>query len=65
MSKHHNIIEIEAFIKHETNDAILIYSDVAEADVWIPKSVADYDGNVLEYNTISLPESFALDKGLI
>lgn len=54
-----NLIDLPAFLVRETEMAWLL--DVGNVKpVWIPKSAAEFDGEEL-----TIPESLALEKGLI
>tara|TARA_R110002167_G_scaffold42512_3_gene129106 strand:- start:2474 stop:2647 length:174 start_codon:yes stop_codon:yes gene_type:complete len=53
------LIDMEAILKHETESAWLLDTG-DEKPVWIPKSMAEFDGE-----TLTLPEWIATEKGLI
>ncbi len=54
-----DLIDIEVILKHETDSAWLV-DDGDEKPVWIPKSQAEFDGEIL-----TLPEWLAMEKELI
>lgn len=57
--RNHDIIEIEAKLRRETDKAFLLYD--GKKEVWVPRAqVEDNDDG-----TFSMPEWLALDKGLI
>jgi hypothetical protein len=54
-----DLIDIEARLVRETEKAWLL--DVGgDESVWVPKSVAEFDGE-----TVTLPERMAQEKGMI
>jgi hypothetical protein len=61
-----NLIDLTLHLHHETEKAILV-SDDGDSDnaVWLPKSMCEIE--VLKSNTIevTLPETMAMEKGLI
>lgn len=59
MKKNHDIIEITALIKHETEKAVLV-ENLKGKDVWLPKSQCDVEGKYIQ-----LPDWLATDKELI
>lgn len=60
-------VDIEVFVKHETERAILVCDDSegTTEGVWVPKSQASGWGDVGEVSTITLPEWIATERGLI
>ncbi len=68
-----NIIELEGYMKTETDGAILFSSEINECFVWIPKSLIEIDDSLYESDkiydykrvTILIPENIALEKELI
>lgn len=54
-----DIVDIEVFLVRET-DAAWLLDDGDEKPVWIAKSQAEFDGEIL-----SLPEWLAMEKELI
>ena len=60
MVKNHDIIEIEVRVKHQTTAALLVESVTTGKSAWVPKSVGEIDGNMLQ-----LPEWMAEEKELI
>ena len=71
MKTWHDLIDITAELRHETDKAYLIYdgrSEIKKGDTlstelrtWIPKSKVEYDGD----KTFTMPEWLALEKGFI
>lgn len=61
-----NIIDIDGAIEHRTEKAILFHTGIKEQAVWLPLSMVEVEetgfGGIY---TVTLPESLALDKGLI
>ncbi|MCR9236187.1 MAG: hypothetical protein NXI17_05905 [Alphaproteobacteria bacterium] len=53
------LTDIEARLVHETDDAWLLDTG-GEETVWVPKSMAEFDGE-----TLVLSEHAAINKGLI
>ena len=62
-----NIIDIEVEISHRTEKAVLVHIGARDKAVWLPLSMIemDPDHTVAGVATVTLPESLALDKGLI
>jgi len=61
------IIDLEVYIHHQTEGAILVSSDdTAGEKVWLPKSVVEINGDptIPGDAEISLPRSYAEEKGL-
>ena len=60
------LIELDAELVHETEDAYLLDFDGdplgGEGHVWLPKSRCDFDS---DNGVVRLPEWLALKKGLI
>lgn len=56
-----DIVDIACTIIHQTDAAWLIDAGTDD-DVWIPKSVGEYDETT---RTMAMPESWAQRKGLI
>lgn len=59
MPKNHDIIEIAAELKMETDKAYQLYDGTKTA--WVPKSQVKKNDD----GTFSMPEWLALDKGFI
>lgn len=59
MKRNHEIIEISAQMKRETENAVLLFDGAIEA--WIPKSQVEDNGD----GTFSMPEWLAMDKGFL
>lgn len=57
--RNHDIIEIAADLRRETEKAYLLYDGSNEA--WVPKAQVENNGD----GTFSMPEWLALDKGFI
>ena len=62
-----NIIDIEVEIAHRTEKAVLVHTGVRGDAVWLPLSMIEMDPDDTVSGTaiMTLPESLALDKGLI
>lgn len=60
MRKNHDFIEIAEVLRHETQQAYLLFE--GDKEVWIPKSLCRWDG---AEKVMQMPEGLALDKGLI
>ncbi len=58
-TKKHDIIEIAADLRRETEKAFLLYDGSKEA--WVPKAQVENNGD----GTISMPEWLAMEKGFI
>lgn len=58
VNRKHDIIELDCIIKHETEKAYLVETDMGEA--WVAKSICEYDGE-----TLQLPEWLAIEKELV
>ena len=60
-----NLVDLDVTLHHETEKAWLVsmtgYTDDAK---WVPKAVAELDVDS-KPNVLTLPEQFAIDKGLI
>lgn len=59
MKKNHDIIEIAADLRHETEKAFLLHDGDRQA--WVPKAQVENNDD----GTFSMPEWLALDKGFI
>ena len=63
-----DLVDIAGVIHHQTEKAIL-FSETGDKDdaVWLPKSVVEveHDPKKPDYVTVTLPERFAKDRGLI
>jgi hypothetical protein len=59
MDKKHDIIEIAADLRHETEKAFLLHDGTKEA--WVPKAQVENNND----GTFSMPEWLAMDKGFI
>jgi hypothetical protein len=57
--RNHDIIEIAADLRHETEKAFLLYDGSKEA--WVPKAQVENNND----GTFSMPEWLAMDKGFI
>lgn len=62
-----NIIDIEVEIAHRTEKAVLVHTGERGKAVWLPLSMIemDPDDTVSGMAIVTLPESLALEKGLI
>jgi hypothetical protein len=61
-----DLIDLDVEFVHATLQAICVTD--GGKDVWIPKSVVEYDADKAQKGkviTITLPERWALDKGLL
>lgn len=58
-SKQHDIIEVEAELRHETENGYLL--DDGDKKEWFPKKLVEDN----EDGTFSMPEWLAEDKGFI
>lgn len=58
--KNHDIVEIDAVLKHETEKGLLLDCGDGEPQ-WFPKSMVEDNGD----GTFSMPEWLAKDKGVI
>lgn len=59
MIKNHDIIEIAAELRHETDAGLLLYD--GERQAWVPKSLAEDNDD----GTFSMPEWLAIEKEFI
>ena len=62
-----NIIDIVGVIHHQT-DAAILFSETGDREkaVWLPKSQIEIERDGPKgFDTVSMPEPLALDKGLI
>lgn len=59
MKKTHDIIEIAAQLKHETEKGYLLFD--GDKEEWVPKSQVKKNDD----GTFSMPEWLAMDKGFI
>lgn len=57
--KKHDIIEIAAYLRRETEKAFLLYDGSKEA--WVPKAQVEDNGD----GTFSMPEWLAMNKEFI
>lgn len=57
--KNHDIIEVEATLRRETDKAFLLFDGKKEA--WVPRNIVEDNDD----GTFSMPEWLAEDKGLI
>lgn len=57
--RNHDIIEIAADLRRETEKAYLLYDGSKEA--WVPKAQVENNSD----GTFSMPEWLAMDKGFI
>lgn len=63
------MIDIDCTLERETEKAVLVTTDVT-AEVWVPKSLCKIEKKHEHHQmpcegTITLPESLAIDKGLV
>lgn len=58
MPKNHDILTIEATLKHEIPQAYLV--DVGRGGVWVPKSMCEYSDGELQ-----IPQWLAEEKELV
>lgn len=60
------LVDIEAFIKHRTDKAVLVECpDVNSGDVWLPLAAIEIEESGRLLVDITLPRRLAEDKGLI
>lgn len=59
MKSNHDIIEIAADLRRETEKALLLYDGAKEA--WVPKVQVENNND----GTFSMPEWLAMDKGFL
>lgn len=59
MTRLHNIVEVTAELRRETEKAYLLYD--GKKEVWVPKELCEDYGD----GTFQMPDWLALDKGLI
>lgn len=60
------LVDIEGIILFSTKAAINFKYDPDKDPIWIPKSIAEiYEDSKTEYTTITIPENFAYEKGMI
>lgn len=55
------LVTFEATVVHQTDAAVLLESAETGKQEWAPKSVAE----VYDDGTVTMPESMAIEKGLI
>ena len=61
-----NIIDIDVEVSHRTEKAVLVHTGVKEQAVWLSLSQIEIEpSGFAGIETVSLPESLALEKGLI
>jgi len=63
MKKNHDIIELECWVRHETEKAYLIETDMGKG--WVPKSQCEVERGNGSAASIQLPEWLALQCELI
>ena len=63
MKKNHDIIELECWVRGETDKAYLIETDMGKA--WVPKSQCEVERDSDDKATIQLPEWLAQERELI
>jgi len=65
MSYKSDLLDISVVLVHETDKAVLV-DHGAEKPTWLPKSVIEIERNADgKTHTITLPESWAKEKGII
>lgn len=67
MKRHHDIVEVQVTLIHETEKAYLfdtgaIGRDGKPVHAWVPKSQCEFDPDT---GVVQMPESIAEEKGLI
>lgn len=66
MSRHHDIVDLDVQVLHETEKAVLVTADVPENGVWLPRSKIEIEpSGIAGIFSVSLPEWLAIEKGLI
>ena len=63
MKKNHDIIELECWVRSETEKAYLIETDTGKG--WIPKSQCEVERGTGSEASIQLPEWLAQERELI
>lgn len=58
------IVDITVQLLHQTDEAILVTDD-GKNNVWLPKSLVEYELKKDELYDVQLPEWLAKEKGLI
>lgn len=59
------LIDLEVFIHHETEKAILVSTAGGDEEVWLPKSQVEINDRGRLTAEITLPESLPIEKGLV
>lgn len=65
--KNHDIIELDCYVRHETNSAFLVETGVG-MKAWVPKSRVEVErrsGSLGECDNMQIPEWMAIEKGLV
>ena len=61
MSKKNDLVDVDAILVHETENALLV--DIGEPEnVWLPKSSCIY---YQEQEIVTVPERLAIEKGMV
>lgn len=61
-----NIVDIDIEVSHRTEKAVLVHTGVKEQAVWLPLSQIEIEpSGIGGIETVTLPETLALEKGLI
>lgn len=60
MSDRSDLVDIDDVAYLRETDLAILFQTSGGKEVWVPKSVAEWDGDIL-----TLPESWAQSKGLI
>lgn len=57
-----NLVDVDVVLVHETEKAFLVHTGDETKKVWLPKSMCEYNA---DEKTVTMEESFAIEKGLI
>jgi hypothetical protein len=61
-----DLIDLEVFIHHETDLAVLVSLDADSEKIWLPKSRIEINGRRGgRIADITLPERLAIEKGIV
>lgn len=60
-----DLVDLTLMIKHQTDKAILVYNDLKDADIWLPKSQVEVEAIDGRHSVVTMPEWLAKDKELI
>lgn len=60
-----NGVDLDAIIAAETERTVMTKEDRSSAGIWLPKSPVEVDGEVRDPGIVAVPESLAIERGLI